>query len=577
MLAMSAPPSPEATEASSNWAPSPRGLVTLFIALSILWFATLDARRLVHPDEGRYAEIAREMAATGDWVTPRLNGLKYFEKPPLQYWVTAAAYRVFGVHEWTARLWPALAGFLGVLTLGAAGYALGGVTLGAYAGVVLATTLWHAGIAQIVTLDSGLSFFLALGFSALVIAQRAETPANARRTWMWVASAALAGATLSKGLIGIVLPGGALVVYTALTRDFAIWRRLHLASSLVVYLALTAPWFIAVARANDEFVRFFFIHEHFERFLTTGHERPGSWHYFVPWFAVGMLPWLTVLLYGVRSAWRDGVPNALGFSWQRFALSWAAFVFLFFSASGSKLQSYILPMFPPLALVTAFLLVHLEARKLTRLMLPLVATGSAVALGLVVAYDRYAPAFATARLPAAVLIAFGAYLKVAAIIAAAGGIAGLVVFRNGGYSPKARFAGLTLQALTVLAGLQVAIAGFDRLSPMRSSSAILRSAQQAAAFAADAPFYQVAMYDQTIPFYLRRATRIAAYRDELALGIDAEPEKQVPTMAAWIAEWESLAQGYAVMEPALHATLAAQGVPMRELARDPRRVIVSRQ
>src|SRR5205823_6593521 len=129
---------------------------------------TLDARHLVHPDEGRYAEIAREMAATGDWVTPRLNGLKYFEKPPLQYWLTAIAYRVFGVHEWTARLWPALAGFLAVLALGAAGYALGGVTLGAYAGLVLGTTLWHAGIAQIVTLDSGLSFFLGLAFSALV-------------------------------------------------------------------------------------------------------------------------------------------------------------------------------------------------------------------------------------------------------------------------------------------------------------------------------------------------------------------------------------------------------------------------
>ena len=134
MLAMSAPPSSPATSASSSWAPSARALWALLIALAILWFATLDARRLVHPDEGRYAEIAREMAATGDWVTPRLNGLKYFEKPPLQYWLTAAAYRVFGVHEWTARLWPALAGFLGVLALGAAGYALGGVTLGAYAG-----------------------------------------------------------------------------------------------------------------------------------------------------------------------------------------------------------------------------------------------------------------------------------------------------------------------------------------------------------------------------------------------------------------------------------------------------------
>ena len=108
---------------TAPWAPNTATLWTLFIALAIVWFAALDARRLVHPDEGRYAEIAREMAATGDWVTPRLNALKYFEKPPVQYWVTAAAFRVFGVHEWTARLWPAIAGFLGVIAIGVAGYA----------------------------------------------------------------------------------------------------------------------------------------------------------------------------------------------------------------------------------------------------------------------------------------------------------------------------------------------------------------------------------------------------------------------------------------------------------------------
>ena len=100
------------------------------------------------------------MSVTGDWVTPRLNDLKYFEKPPFQYWMTAAAFDIFGVHEWTARLWPALAGFLAVLAIALAGYALGGVTLGAYAGLALATTVWHVVIAQIVTLDSGLSFFL---------------------------------------------------------------------------------------------------------------------------------------------------------------------------------------------------------------------------------------------------------------------------------------------------------------------------------------------------------------------------------------------------------------------------------
>ena len=114
---MPAPPLPfrasPAPADGSPWMPSARALWALFIAVTLVWFATLDARHLVHPDEGRYAEIAREMAASGDWVTPRLNELKYFEKPPLQYWLTAAAYRVFGVHEWTAHLWPALAGFLG--------------------------------------------------------------------------------------------------------------------------------------------------------------------------------------------------------------------------------------------------------------------------------------------------------------------------------------------------------------------------------------------------------------------------------------------------------------------------------
>jgi 4-amino-4-deoxy-L-arabinose transferase-like glycosyltransferase len=278
-------------------------LWALAAVVAVLWFATLDARHLIHPDEGRYAEIPREMLATGDWVTPRLNDLKYFEKPPIQYWVTAAVYEAFGVHEWGARLWPALAGFLAILAIALAGYALGGTTHAGYAGLVLAATVWHVVIAQIVTLDSGLSFFLALAFSALVIAQRDATDRGARRYWMWLAAAALAGATLSKGLIALVIPGGALVVYTALTRDLAVWRRLYLGSCLVLYLALSAPWFVAVSRANDEFFQFFFVHEHFRRFLHGGDERPGAWYYFVPCFIVGVLPWLSIVGAGLRRAW----------------------------------------------------------------------------------------------------------------------------------------------------------------------------------------------------------------------------------------------------------------------------------
>jgi len=368
-----------------------------------------------------------------------------------------------------------------------------------------------------------------------------------------------------------------LIEYTAVTRDIALWRRLQLASALALFLALTVPWFIAVARTNDEFLQFFFIHEHFDRYLTTEHSRVGPWYYFIPIAAAGSLPWFTVLAYGAHRAWRDAPPNAAGFSWQRFALVWAAFVFVFFSASGSKLASYILPMFGPLALVVGWLLLRLDSRKLFWLTLPIAIAGTVAAAGLFLGFDRYATRFAGAQIPPAVLLAFGAWLKPAFAIAAAGGIGALFAFRAADKAPAARFWGVAALSLSTLAMLQLAVAGFDAFSPVRSSSAILRAAQTPTPFANDAPFYLVGMYDQTAPFYLGRTTRLVAFRDELALGIDAEPSKQVPTVDAWVAEWTALSQGYAMLPPDLHTLLSAQGVPMRELARDSRRVIVSRQ
>src|SRR5436190_17074966 len=129
--------SPTASISSGSAALTRRAGFALLLAFTLIWFANLDYRRLVHPDEGRYAEIPREMFVSGDWVTPRLDGIKYFEKPALQYWLTAVAYEAFGVHHWSARLWPALAGYLNVLFIGYVGYRLGGPTLGLYTAAVL--------------------------------------------------------------------------------------------------------------------------------------------------------------------------------------------------------------------------------------------------------------------------------------------------------------------------------------------------------------------------------------------------------------------------------------------------------
>src|SRR5512144_382952 len=120
---------------------SRRVLWLLLLVVAIIWFGNLEYRKLIRPDEGRYAEIPREMVASGDWTTPRLNGLKYFEKPALQYWATATAYSLFGQHHWTARLWTALTGFLGILMTWYAGRRLFGALAGLYGALVLASSL----------------------------------------------------------------------------------------------------------------------------------------------------------------------------------------------------------------------------------------------------------------------------------------------------------------------------------------------------------------------------------------------------------------------------------------------------
>jgi len=546
-------------------------------ALLAAWFSSIALRRLQHPDEGRYAEIAREMADSGNWVTPRLNGLKYFEKPPLQYWATAAAFDAFGVHEWTARLAPVLAGLLAVLIVGATAARLDGPTTGAYAALVLAASVWHSALSQLLTLDSVLSCCLAATLCAFLLAQREGITAAAQRNWMLVAYAAAAGATLTKGLIGLVIPGATLVLYSLATRDTGPWKRLHIVPGLALYLALTAPWFVLVSRDNPEFAQFFFIHEHFERFLTTEHRREGSWYYFIPLFCAGMLPWLVAWLWTLRSSWRDATIAANGFSWPKFCLVWAAFVFVFFSFSGSKLPSYILPMFPALALVLGWQLTQLPPRTLARLVAPWAILLSLAFVGVAVALDRFIPDFSESGTPVGVFLAFAPWLTAAIGIMAASAIAAFLLLRKD--APAAKTLAIVALSLGTLSGVQIGMIGYDAFRVTRSAYDLVRAVEAANGGALDAraPVYQVRTYDQTLPFYLGRATTLVAYRDEMALGLDAEPDRGFATEAAWIPVWDALPQGYALIRPDDYAALVAQSVPMRVMARDPRRVFVARK
>ena len=535
-------------------------LLTLFAAL---WFGALDHRKLVKPDEGRYAEIPREMTVTGDWLTPRLNGIKYFEKPALQYWATAVAYTLFGEHEWTSRLWSALTGFLGVVVTWGTVLRLWGPGAALAAACVLASSLLYVLIGQVNSLDMGVSFFLSAAVFAFVLAQRDQASVRQRRNLMWGAWLALAGAVLSKGLIGLVLPGATVVVYSLWQRDFALWRRLHLASGMLLLLAVAAPWFIAVSVANPEFARFFFIHEHFERFLTKAHGRYQPVWYFLPILLIGLLPWLSNFFPALwRSFRRDPYQR---FQSRRFLLAWAAVVFCFFTISDSKLPSYILPLFPAVAALIGWYLAD-SARKHRRGLRWHAAALIPVAIGGVVAAPQ-AMRFANAEVPAALYVQYVPWLVAGCSALAIGAIASFWFASRA--NPRAAILALAAGGLLFA---QLILLGHESLAPAQSAYQVVEQIRDQVP--RDAPFFSVDTYDQTLPFYLKRTVTMVAYKDELGFGIAQEPEKFVPDLDSFAERWRALPVAWALMTDDVYRRFSAAGLPMQFVARDTRRIIV---
>ncbi len=525
------------------------------------WFCNLGYRHLVKPDEGRYAEIPREMVASGDWLTPRLNGFKYFEKPALQYWATAAAFGAFGQNEWAARLWPGLAGFFGVLLVFWTGNRLFGPPIGLYGALVAASSAMYVLIGHFLSLDMALAFFMSASVFAIALAQRDESGDIERRRWMLLAWATAALAVLSKGLVGIVLPAGAVVLYALIERDRERWARLHLLPGGLLFLAITAPWFVAVSLANPEFFRFFFIHEHVERFLTREHDRYEPLWYFVPVLLLGIVPWTVSLFPALWSAWARS-PGAR-FQPRRFLLLWCAVVFAFFSASSSKLGSYILPVFPALALLVGHTLASASAR---------IAFAQAVVAALLgialIAAAPYAVRHAAGDLPAGLLAGYVPWLTAAGLaLAVAAVISAWLALRE-----RLAAAAFAL-AFGGLVCAQSAGSGHEELSPVYSAYHIAQKIRNQ--LRPDVPFYVVNTFDHTLLFYLGRTVTMVASKDELAQPIAWEPQKFLPDTAAFARAWQADREAFAMFNADdLAGFLRDHPVPMQIVARDARRIIV---
>ncbi len=526
-----------------------------------LWFTTLGARHLLNPDEGRYAEIAREMLVSGDWVTPRLNGIQYFEKPPLQYWMTAIAYQAFGLNEFAARFWTGLTGAAGILLAGFAGARLFGRSAGLMAAAITASSLLYLVIGHLNTLDMSLSCFLELTVCSFLLAQHNTPGSKAERNWMLAAWAGAALAFLSKGLIALVLPSLTLLAYTALTCEFSAWKRLHIVKGLALFLLLTLPWLVAAARANPEFLRFFFLHEQFERFLVDSHDRDAPWWYFLPLFALGGLPWTFVALGQLHSTWRLDA-QAQGLQTRRFLMLWVVVVIGFFSMSHSKLAPYIVPVIPMFAIVLGEIFTRLSIRTLR---VHLLVVGSVLALlGLTVAFvpDNIAGAKSVdlvQDLRPETALGF--------LLTAATMLCPCWFWRQQSIEKT-----VLATAAGTLLGLSVLLLGADALSKTRSGYEL--SQHIAPLLRPDTRLFSVSDYDQTLPFYLQRRMTLVNYRGELDFGLTQEPDLAIDTLEAFTRSWRNEGEAIAVMPPALYTELLNQGLPMQLITRQAKLVAV---
>ena len=313
-----------------------------------LYVFSLHIMPLLDPDETRYSEISDTMVDTGDYVTPRLNHVVYLEKPPLAYWATAAMFKIFGEHEFSARLFSGLCAWGCILLAFSMGSFLHDETTGLYSAGVLSTFLYIFILGHINLLDIPLAFFVCLATWAGYRYIIGERPLKG---WLYLLYTASALAFLTKGLIGVVFPFVILILWLLIAKKGWDIIRLFSPVGLIILIAIVSPWLILVHRVNQEFLWFFFVHEHFLRYTTKIHERYHSVLYYLPVVILGVLPWAAFLIQSIRASRANRDKMYLNRIDKHFLITWIVFIFAFFSVSSSKLIPYIAPIFLPIAVI----------------------------------------------------------------------------------------------------------------------------------------------------------------------------------------------------------------------------------
>jgi 4-amino-4-deoxy-L-arabinose transferase-like glycosyltransferase len=330
-----------------------RGLTLPLVLLAALTFLVgLGRGAITDTDEAFYAEAAREMVESGDWITPHFNYEPRFQKPILYYWLTAGTYLTSGPTEWAARLWSALSGLGLVLVTAACARRWYDDGVALLAGAIVATSFGYYSIGRMALPDLPLTFFMTAAIWTALVAML-DAP-RARSRWIGLAALAVSAGFLTKGPVGLVIPVLVVLPVVLLERRTLNLRAGDLVLALAIFVVVALPWYGAMwTRHGPAYLEGFFLGDNYERFATDRFNDPRAWWFYGPILLGGLLPWTPLAGAWLSPIWRFVTRRQDVATVELRLLLWGALPIVFYSISVGKQPRYILPVLPPLAILLA--------------------------------------------------------------------------------------------------------------------------------------------------------------------------------------------------------------------------------
>ncbi len=484
-------------------------IIVLLLLSYIFLFHGIGDYSLKEPDEGRYAEIPREMIELHDYIVPHLNYVRYFEKPPLFYWAVAASYKCFGVNEWAFRFPNALSAFLCVLALYFFISKWINRETAFLSSIILMSSFGFFSMARIVTIDMFFSMWLLLCLLFFYGYYREK-----KSFFIYAFYVVLGLATLAKGFVPIMLIAVTIIIFLLAEKRVSFLKELKWAKGIAIYCFVVLPWLLAISLKEKDFFNFFVVDQQILRFLTSKHKRTGSMFYFIPVLIGGMFPWSLFIPRSMVKFWNK--------SELRLFIIWSCVVFVFFSISKSKLPPYILPIFPSLSIITGYLFYEQwqqpDKRRIEAfayiLVFFLFATTSV--LGINGAFNEWVNQMSSDATD--ILLNLKGFLITVSIISTI--LACSLCFRKfNGFS-------FTFYALSIFSFLFISalLLNLHVIDVMNTTKKISKSINENK----DKYDYIInyASYDQTLPFYTKKRIIIASYKGELEMGSQYNDAKE---------------------------------------------------